>query len=43
MMKVLLASLVAIIVITAAAWAIFDNIDMSSQDIYSSSHGSVRL
>jgi len=34
---------VAIIVITIAAWAIFNNIDMSSQDIYSSSHGSVRL
>lgn len=42
-MRALLGSVLAIAIITITAWVILDNIDMSSQDIYSSSHGSVRL
>ena len=42
-MKAFWASVAAIVVISVAAWAILANVDMSSQNIYSSSYGSVRL
>lgn len=42
-MKAFWAGVVAIIVLTVGAWAILDQVDMSSRDVYSSSHGSVRL
>ena len=42
-MKAFWASVIALVVITVAAWAILENIDMSSQGVYLSSHGSVRL
>lgn len=42
-MRAFWASAAAIVVLTVAAWAILGNVDMSSQDIYSSSYGSVRL
>lgn len=41
-MKVFWASIAAIVILTVAAWAGFGMIDMSAQDVYSSS-GSVRL
>lgn len=42
-MKAFWASVIALVVITVATWAILGNINMSSQDVYLSSHGSVRL
>jgi hypothetical protein len=42
-MKVFLASVIAFVVITVGAWALLTIVDMSSQNIYTSSRGSVRL
>lgn len=42
-MRAFWASVVAIIVISVGAWAILGTIDMSSQDVYTSTRGSVRL
>jgi len=42
-MKAFWAGVLAILVITIGAWAALGTIDLSSRDVYTSQHGSVRL
>jgi len=41
-MKAFWASVIVLVVITVAAWAVLGTVDMTAQGVYTS-HGSVRL
>ncbi|MFN0262993.1 hypothetical protein ACKTEK_03850 [Tepidamorphus sp. 3E244] len=42
-MKAFVTSMVALVVISFAAWGVLTSLDYSAQDAYRSGHGTVRL